>query len=169
MTPAAPADFLHLVARLGLAVLLGGALGVNRELRQKPAGLRTHAMVALGSALVTTIGMLMSLPGSDPANGGRLVQGLLAGIGFMGGGVILHRDDTRGVHGLTTAASVWLVAGLGIAVGAGLWEAAGIGCLLALAVLAVGGIIDGRLRAAELARAARSHLIPHSDPRPPAG
>jgi putative Mg2+ transporter-C (MgtC) family protein len=155
MTPSAPADLLHLAARLGLAVLLGSVLGVNRELRQKPAGLRTHAMVALGSALVTILGFLMSGPGGDPANTGRVVQGLLAGIGFIGGGVILHRDDTRGVHGLTTAASVWLVAGLGIAAGAGLWDAAVIGCLLALAVLAIGGAIDMRLRALEQARAGR--------------
>jgi putative Mg2+ transporter-C (MgtC) family protein len=153
MTPSSPADVIHLAARLGLAVLLGSVLGFNRELRQKPAGLRTHSMVALGSALVTTLGFLMSAPGGDPANSGRVVQGLLAGIGFIGGGVILHRDDTRGVHGLTTAASVWLVAGLGIAAGAGLWQASLIGCVLALGVLAIGGAIDVRLRAIEHARA----------------
>jgi putative Mg2+ transporter-C (MgtC) family protein len=146
MNVSAPADLVHLAARLGLAVVLGGVVGLNRELRQKPAGLRTHALVTLGAALVTTLGTLMTGPLGDSGTLGRLVQGLLAGIGFLGGGVILHRDDTRGVHGLTTAASVWLVAAVGIAVGAGLWSAGAIAIGLALAVLAIGGPIDERLR-----------------------
>jgi putative Mg2+ transporter-C (MgtC) family protein len=143
MNPTPPADLVHLAARLGLAVVLGGIVGVNRELRQKPAGLRTHALVALGAALVTVVGTLMT---ADSGTFGRLVQGLLAGIGFIGGGVILHRDDTQGVHGLTTAAAVWLVAGVGIAVGAGLWAAGVIAIGLTLVVLAVGAPIDERLR-----------------------
>jgi putative Mg2+ transporter-C (MgtC) family protein len=138
-------DVLHLAGRLSLAVALGGFIGLNRELRQKPAGLRTHSMVALGAALVTTLGTLLTGPVGDQATLGRVVQGLLAGIGFLGAGVILHRDDSRGVHGLTTAASLWVVAAIGIGVGAGLWEAAAIACGLALLVLAVGGPIDRRL------------------------
>ena len=145
MSPSGPADILHLAGRLGLAVLLGAAIGVNRELRQKPAGLRTHALVCLSTALLTLLGILMSGPVGDSATVGRIVQGLLAGIGFIGGGVILHRDDLRGVHGLTTAAGVWLVAAVGIAVGSGLWEAGAIAVGLALLVLAVGGPIDDRL------------------------
>jgi putative Mg2+ transporter-C (MgtC) family protein len=143
MNASAPADLVHLTARLALAALLGSIVGVNRELRQKPAGLRTHALVALGAALVTVVGTLMT---GDSGTLGRLVQGLLAGIGFIGGGVILHRDDTQGVHGLTTAAAVWLVAGVGIAVGAGLWAAGVIAVGLTLVVLAVGAPIDERLR-----------------------
>jgi putative Mg2+ transporter-C (MgtC) family protein len=146
MNASPPADLVHLAARLGLAVVLGGAVGLNRELRQKPAGLRTHALVTLGAALVTMLGTLMTGPFGDSGTLGRLVQGLLAGIGFLGGGVILHRDDTKGVHGLTTAASVWLVAAVGIAVGAGLWAAGAIAIGLAIAVLAIGGPIDERLR-----------------------
>jgi putative Mg2+ transporter-C (MgtC) family protein len=145
MSPSPPPDLLHLAWRLALAVLLGAAVGVNRELRQKPAGLRTHALVSLSTALLTIIGIGMSGPVGDTATVGRIVQGLLAGIGFIGGGVILHRNDTRGVHGLTTAAGVWLVAAVGIAVGAGLWEAGAIAIGLALAVLAIGGPIDDRL------------------------
>lgn len=151
MRPSVPIDLIHLGARLGLAVLLASVIGVNREMRQKPAGLRTHAMVSLGSALVTIVGLLMSGAGNDPANAGRIVQGLLAGIGFIGGGVILHRDDSRGVHGLTTAASVWFVAAIGIATGAGLWQTALAGCLIALVVLAIGGTIDDRLHTADVA------------------
>jgi putative Mg2+ transporter-C (MgtC) family protein len=146
MNASAPADLVHLAGRLGLAVVLGGIVGLNRELRQKPAGLRTHALVTLGAALVTILGTLMSGPPGDSGTLGRLVQGLLAGIGFLGGGVILHRDDTKGVHGLTTAASMWLVAAVGIAIGAGLWVAGAIAIGLALAVLAIGGPIDERLR-----------------------
>src|SRR5579864_359907 len=145
MNASPPADLVHLAARLGLAVALGGIVGVNRELRQKPAGLRTHALVALGAALVTAIGTLMTGPPGDSGTLGRLVQGLLAGIGFIGGGVILHRDDTQGVHGLATAAAVWLVAAVGIAVGAGLWAAGVLTIGLALAVLYLGGPIDRRL------------------------
>ncbi|HEY6359348.1 MAG TPA: MgtC/SapB family protein [Vicinamibacterales bacterium] len=143
MNPTPPVDLVHLAARLGLAVALGSIVGVNRELRQKPAGLRTHALVALGAALVTVVGTLMT---GDSGTLGRLVQGLLAGIGFIGGGVILHRDDTQGVHGLTTAAAVWLVAGVGIAVGAGLWAAGVIAIGLTLVVLALGAPIDEHLR-----------------------
>jgi putative Mg2+ transporter-C (MgtC) family protein len=146
MNASPPADLVHLAGRLGLAVVLGGMVGLNREMRQKPAGLRTHALVTLGAALVTILGTLMTGPFGDSGTLGRLVQGLLAGIGFLGGGVILHRDDTKGVHGLTTAASVWLVAAVGIAVGAGLWTAGAIAIGLALVVLAVGGPIDERLR-----------------------
>jgi putative Mg2+ transporter-C (MgtC) family protein len=146
--PTAPADVLHLAARLVLAVLLGGAIGFNRELRQKPAGLRTHALVGLAAALLTATGTLMTgAPGTtgDSATVGRIVQGLLAGIGFIGGGVILRRDDVRGVHGLTTAAGMWLVAAVGIAIGAGLWEAGAMAIALTLLVLAVGGMVDRRI------------------------
>ena len=140
-----PADFLHLAGRLAIAVLLGAAIGVNRELRQKPAGLRTHALVALGAALVTAVGGMLAVSTSDPATVSRIIQGLVAGIGFIGGGVILHRGDRQGVHGLTTAASLWLVATVGIAVGVGLWAAGALAIALALAVLTIGGPIDTRL------------------------
>lgn len=146
MTPTVPIDLAHVLARLALAVLFSSLIGINREMRLKPAGLRTHALVGLGSALLTTIGALMdNTVLGDVATGGRLIQGLIAGIGFLGAGVILHSDDYKGVHGLTTAASVWLVATIGIAVGCGLWEAGAISCALALGVLAIGGPIDRHL------------------------
>jgi putative Mg2+ transporter-C (MgtC) family protein len=152
MHPTAPLDLLHLAGRLGLAVLLGGAVGFNRELRQKPAGLRTHALIALAAALLTIVGTMMTGDAGatgDSATLGRIVQGLLAGIGFIGGGVILRTNDRRGVHGLTTAAGMWLVAAVGIAVGAGLWAAGAIAIALTLLVLAVGGRIDQRLHEGE--------------------
>jgi putative Mg2+ transporter-C (MgtC) family protein len=140
-----PASLPDLAMRLGFAALLGAVLGLNRELRHKPAGLRTHALVALGAALATLLSIQAPVPGgaTDLTAFSRVLQGLLAGVGFIGGGVILHRDDsTKGVHGLTTAASIWLVAALGAAAGAGLWRTATVALILALAVLAFGGPVE---------------------------
>ena len=138
-----PADTWSLALRLVLALLLGGAVGLNREMSLKPAGLRTHALVSLGSALATLTGLLLAQPpGGDITAPSHIVQGVVAGIGFIGGGVILHRRDARGVHGLTTAASIWIVSATGVAVGAGLWRAAVMAVVLALLVLAVGARID---------------------------
>src|SRR6202171_3394934 len=115
--------------RLGVALLVGGMLGLNRELHGKPAGLRTHALVSLGAA-VATIVALKSPDGSflvDQNAIGRVVQGILTGIGFLGAGVIL-RDPAGHVTGLTTAATIWICAVLGIVCGLGYWR------LLAIAV-----------------------------------
>lgn len=108
--------------RLGAALIVGGMLGLNRELHGKPAGFRTHALVSLGAA-VATIVALKSPDGSlsiDQNAIGRVVQGILTGIGFLGAGVIL-RDPTGHVTGLTTAATIWICAVLGIVCGLGYW------------------------------------------------
>ena len=108
--------------RLGIAFLVGAMLGLNRELHGRPAGLRTHALVSLGAA-VATIVALKSTDGSlaiDQNAIGRVVQGILTGIGFLGAGVIL-RDPTGHVTGLTTAATIWICAVLGIVCGLGYW------------------------------------------------
>jgi putative Mg2+ transporter-C (MgtC) family protein len=146
MDPASfPADTLALAARLALATLLGAALGVNREISLKPAGLRTHALVSLGAALVTIVGLQLGRPGGDVAAPSRIIQGLVAGIGFIGGGVILHRRDARAVHGLTTAASIWIASGTGVAVATGLWRAALAAVILSLIVLSLGRTLDNAL------------------------
>jgi putative Mg2+ transporter-C (MgtC) family protein len=108
--------------RLGAALLVGSVLGLNRELHGKPAGLRTHALVSLGAA-VATILVLKSPSGSmivDQNAIGRVVQGILTGVGFLGAGVIL-RDPAGHVTGLTTAATIWMCAVLGIVCGLGYW------------------------------------------------
>lgn len=108
--------------RLGAALILGGMIGSNRELHGKPAGLRTHALVSLGAAVATMV-VLKSSNGSlaiDPNAIGRVVQGILTGIGFLGAGVIL-RDPKGHVTGLTTAATIWMCAVLGIICGLGYW------------------------------------------------
>ena len=141
-----PADFQALAFRLALATLLGATIGLNREVSSKPAGLRTHALVGLGAALVTTIGLLLALsPGGDINAPSRIIQGLLAGIGFLGAGAIMRAADGHEVHGLTTAATIWIVAAVGVAMGAGLWRPAVLAVGLALLVLIIGGPIDRRV------------------------
>jgi len=137
---AVPGSFLEILGRLLLATLFGAVIGLNREREGKPAGLRTHALVALGAAMLTIVGLL--LQGSDVSAPGRILQGIVAGVGFIGAGVILHRQDARGVHGLTTAAAIWIVSAIGVATGAGLWRTAASAVGLAFALLVVGERID---------------------------
>ena len=140
-----PPDTLSLATRLALATLLGATVGLNREISLKPAGLRTHALVALGAALLSYLGLQLGRSTGDGAAAARIIQGMVAGIGFIGGGVILHRADVQMVRGLTTAASIWVVAATGAAVGIGLWRAALIAVALTLIVLTVGRRIDHML------------------------
>jgi putative Mg2+ transporter-C (MgtC) family protein len=138
-----PTDEWRLAGRLALAALLGGILGLNREIALKPAGMRTHALVAIGAALVTITGLaLMVPPGNDTSAPGRVIQGLVAGIGFIGSGVILRRRDNYTVEGLTTAATIWVIAAVGVAVGAGLWRASVMVVTISLILLVVGNPID---------------------------
>ena len=122
--------------RLGAALLVGSILGLNRELHGKPAGLRTHALVSLGAA-VATIVVLKSPDGSFTADQnaiGRVVQGILTGVGFLGAGVILH-DPNGHISGLTTAATIWICAVLGLVCGLGHWVV--LGTAVALIVVAL--------------------------------
>jgi putative Mg2+ transporter-C (MgtC) family protein len=108
--------------RLCVALIVGALFGLNRELHGKPAGLRTHALVSLGAAAATLV-ILRSPDGTfnnDPNAIGRVVQGLLTGVGFLGAGVILH-EPAGMVRGLTTAATIWICAVLGLICGLGYW------------------------------------------------
>jgi len=133
----------EIALRLSAALILGSALGLNRELHGKPAGLRTHGLVSLGAALATIVSL--GFPGEsksiDPNAVSRVLQGILTGIGFLGAGVIL-RDPNGHVTGLTTAATIWICAGLGVACGLGYWSALGIATGLTVIVLAVGKPIE---------------------------
>ena len=111
----APTLHLWMLIRLLTAVLLGALVGYERERQGKPAGLRTHAMVALGAALFTVVSLYGFGPGADTS---RLAAMIVSGIGFLGAGAILH--ERGGVQGLTTAASLWVTAAIGIAVGVGM-------------------------------------------------
>jgi putative Mg2+ transporter-C (MgtC) family protein len=129
--------------RLGSAALLGAILGVNRNIHRKPAGIRTHAIVAIGAALFTLVSL--SIAGGDPSGALRTVQGIVTGIGFLGAGVILHPAERRDVKGLTTAAVIWVSAGLGTACGAGYYVTAIVTTGLVLIVVTVGGRLEQRI------------------------
>lgn len=129
--------------RLGAALLIGSVLGLNREIHGKPAGLRTHALVCLGAAVATLVS-LQSPMGFIPVDQnaiGRIIQGILTGIGFLGAGVIL-RDPNGHVTGLTTAATIWVCAVLGVVCGLGYWLILGVALSMALIALILGVVVE---------------------------
>lgn len=126
------ASVAKVVVRLLVAAILGGLIGFERESAGKSAGMRTHMLVAMGAAIFVMVPQLLGAEGADIT---RVIQGLVAGIGFLGAGAILNKgDDARG---LTTAASIWLTAAVGMAAGLGREALAVVSTLLALVVLAV--------------------------------
>jgi putative Mg2+ transporter-C (MgtC) family protein len=134
-----------LLFKLALAVILGGAIGIEREIKAKPAGLRTNILICIGACLLTDvsvrIGYINGVRVGDPA---RLAAQIVSGIGFLGAGTILQGGGV--VTGLTSAATIWVVAALGIAIGAGFYiEAAGAGALVTI-VLAWLGRVEHKIR-----------------------
>lgn len=131
---------LDLAAKLVVAVIVGGGIGLERELKGKPAGLRTNILICVGSALLMDLGMgLAEAHGGDP---GRIAAQVVTGIGFLGAGTILH---TRGhITGLTSAATIWVVAAIGLTIGAGYFVEA-LGSTVAVMVVLIGlGWVEGR-------------------------
>lgn len=128
----APISDLELTQRLLLAAAIGALLGLEREYRLKSAGLRTNILIAVGSALFTlmSIDLVVGVEAGDPS---RLAAQIVTGIGFLGAGAIMRTDS--GVQGLTTAATVWVNAALGVAVGGGEYHLALIGTAVTLAAL----------------------------------
>lgn len=134
-----------IVLRLSLALLVGIVLGLNRWLHHKAAGIRTHSLVAIGSA----VAILMVSNGEsveELAARSRVLQGLVAGIGFLGAGVILHDATSQKIHGLTTAASIWACALLGAVFGAGQYLIGIMALAAILLVLLVGGRLERSTR-----------------------
>lgn len=131
------------VVRLGLAVICGSIIGLNRYLYRKDAGMRTNALVALGAAMATIA--VMDAHDSDAQALSRVLQGLVTGVGFIGAGVIMRDTGARHVRGLTTAASIWISAILGIAMGTGDYLVGGAGLVFALLALMVGKPIEKAL------------------------
>jgi len=132
---------LNMVLRILVALALGGAIGFQREREGKEAGLRTHILISVGSALFTVISVFAF--GDDPA---RIASGIVAGIGFIGAGTILKREGGA-VKGLTTAASIWITSAIGLAAGAELYLIAAVTTLITLVVLIY-----------------HPHIIQHKDP-----
>jgi putative Mg2+ transporter-C (MgtC) family protein len=114
---------LEMVVRILVALALGAAIGYQRERSGKPAGLRTHILIAVGAALFTVASLFGFGSSADAA---RVAAGVVAGIGFIGAGAIIHRGGGDIVAGLTTAATIWAVAAIGLAAGAGLFLVAGV-------------------------------------------
>jgi len=127
---------------LVVAMLLGGVVGIQREWTGKPAGLRTHMLVALGAALFV-LGPVEA--GMTSADLSRVIQGLATGIGFIGGGAILKLSEERDIRGLTSAAGIWMTAAMGVAVGLGRIGMALLSALLTWFILAVVGKIEHRI------------------------
>jgi putative Mg2+ transporter-C (MgtC) family protein len=127
------AQATRVMVRLLTAVMLGGLLGYERETRGASAGLRTHMLVALGSALFLVVPQMAGATIEDLS---RVVQGVVAGIGFLGAGAIIKLSEDRKIRGLTTAASIWLTAAIGAAAGMGRIMTAILCAVLALVILA---------------------------------
>ena len=143
-------DISVVAERLLSATAIGAAIGLDRELRRKAAGFRTHALVALGASLVTVV-IMSAAPTSyqhiDALS--RVIQGIIVGVGFLGGGAILKTvgaNEQEIIHGITTAASIWVVAALGIACGAGEWIIALVAAALTLIVLVFGRYVDEAIK-----------------------
>lgn len=138
---------LRIFFQLFLALVLGGVVGLERELRKKEAGLRTHALVSLGAALFTIIALetYEAIVSSEGArlDLGNVIGAVAIGLGFMGGGIIFVQSSH--VVGLTTAAGVWVAGAIGVAVGAGFFETAIFATLLLLIVLSVIGAIERKV------------------------
>ena len=122
---------LEMVLRLIMATALGAIIGYQRERAAKPAGLRTHILICVGAALFTIASLYGFGIGADPA---RIAAGVVAGVGFLGAGAIIRRDEGL-VAGLTTAATIWAVAAIGLAAGAGLYLVSAVTTVLILVVL----------------------------------
>src|SRR5439155_16773470 len=130
---------LDLTLRLLLAAGLGAAIGIEREVRRKPAGLRTNILIAVGSALFTTISIELATTSGTPD---RVAAQIVTGIGFLGAGAILHSGGS--VQGMTTAATIWVNAALGMAAGTGEYTMATVATVITLIVLAVLAPIESR-------------------------
>jgi putative Mg2+ transporter-C (MgtC) family protein len=150
---------LELLVQLVLATLLGGAIGIERELKGKPAGLRTNILICIAAVLFTSLSIRLAQSGGDP---GRLAAQILTGVGFIGAGTILH---TRGaVTGLTSAATIWVVTAIGIALGSRAYvEALGATVLVMLVLAGLGRFEDFLARQSTTTR-----LIVHARPHPTA-
>jgi putative Mg2+ transporter-C (MgtC) family protein len=141
-------DWSEIVLRLGAATLAGGLIGLNRDLHGKPIGLRTLGLVGLATATVVVLTATFANVTKSPDAASRIIQGILTGIGFLGAGVIVHRENRSRIHGLTSAACTWLTACIGIICGAGQWRIVTVALGITFIVLIFGGRLERRLHRA---------------------
>lgn len=129
--------------RLGAAVLCGAIIGLERELKSKPAGFRTNILICLGSAMYMAVGLLLVFEDKVPSDPARIAAQVVTGIGFLGAGCIIQQRGR--ITGLTTAASIWVVAAIGIVAGAGFPILAFLATILVVITLALLGKVEERL------------------------
>jgi putative Mg2+ transporter-C (MgtC) family protein len=134
-----PTPLSEALLRLALAAALGGAIGLEREYHRKPAGLRTNMLIALGSALFSILSVELGAGAGSPD---RIAAQVVTGIGFLGAGAILRSGEN--VHGLTTAATIWVNAAIGMAAGLGSYVVAAVAATLTLIVLVILPSIERR-------------------------
>jgi len=136
-------DDAQVVQHLVLALVLSGLIGLERQIRRRTAGLRTHILVCLGSCLMmlTSIHVFDIYKNVVPLDPARIAAGVITGVGFLGAGAIMV--DRSNIKGLTTAASIWMVSAIGLAVGCGFYSAAIVSTVLTLAVLLVLRYVEG--------------------------
>ena len=132
--------YSNIAIRLALALMVGTILGLNRWLHHKSAGIRTHSLVAIGSA--TAVMLIGDFIQDDAQAISRVLQGLITGLGFLGAGVIIRERSTQKIHGLTTAASIWSCALIGAAFGAGQFALGGMALGAILLTLMIGGPLE---------------------------
>jgi putative Mg2+ transporter-C (MgtC) family protein len=147
MPPLAPVSasfpLSEIILRLGLALAFGLAVGIDRQLRRKPAGLRTMMLVSLGAATFVMLAMTHRLPSGESmssADMSRIIQGIVGGIGFLGAGVVLHSGNR--IAGITTAAAVWVTAAVGVAFGMGEYRLGTVGGVATILTLTVAAGIE---------------------------
>lgn len=141
---------LEILIRFVLAALWGGLVGAEREYRSKSAGLRTMMMISIGSCFFTVMSQILGAPDNED----RLAANIVTGIGFLGAGVIFHAENR--VNGITTAATIWTVAAVGMGIGSGAYFAAGLGSILIFVVLAILSYIE---RAIDLWNQSKFYVI----------
>jgi putative Mg2+ transporter-C (MgtC) family protein len=149
-----PAQAVRVLVRLVAAALFGAIIGFQRERAGKPAGLRTHMLVALGAALFVIAAIEWGMEQDDLS---RVIQGIATGIGFIGGGAILKLSEEREITGLTTAAGIWLTAAAGVAAGMGRWGAAALAVALTWIILTVLVRVEAGIERRRAARIATPH------------
>ena len=137
------AQMARIIIRMTAAALLGAVVGFQRERMGKSAGIRTHMLVALATTLFVVACLESGMSQSDLS---RVIQGLAAGIGFIGAGAILKLRDDREIIGLTTAAGIWMTAAIGVAVGLGRWGSAALGVILTWEILSIIAQLKYRLQ-----------------------